>query len=269
MSPIESHGDVPPRATTSRPARLTRQREGILARRIHKHADPFARQELIEAGLPIVYHVARRYRHFGMSPEDLIAEGNLGLIQAVERFDPACGSRFRTYAEWWIREAIRYAILQYGRLIRLPEYLAKRLKAWNQCRNELQNTLQRPPTAEEIRGALGLTERQSRSVLYGLRALIGSTSDLETYAEKRQDDSLVPTSRKHADDLVLLVERLLQQLESPEKDVLELRFGLGENDSLPRTVKDTAAMLGLSPQAVKQMEKEAVRRLRNTLRRTA
>lgn len=242
--------------------KLTRRREHGLARRIQHHGDPIARQELIEATLALVYPIARRFEHSGMTREDLIAEGNLGLIRAAERFDPACGTRFHTYARWWIRESIHYAITQHGRLIRLPEYLARRLRAWSRQRNELQHAMQRPPADEDVRRRLGLTKQQAAGVISGFRASVSGSPSCLDRCGRQPDDA---PSRRRGEDVV---RKLLDCLDSPQKHVLELRYGLGESDSLPRTVRQTADMLHLSPRNVRRLERAALQALRRIIKRT-
>lgn len=242
-------------------AGLTAQREQILARRIREHGDPVARQELIEATLPLVFHVARRFKHSAMSREDLIAEGNLGLIRAVERFDPGCGTRFHTYARWWIREAIQRAITQYGRMIRVPEYLARRLRDWSRRRNELQHLMQRRPADEEIGGELGYSKRQSMGVLTGLRvSTTGNPSCLDQH-------TCTPDDGGEKDRGQAAVHTLLERLDPNLRGILEIRYGLGDCDSLPRSVRQTADMLHLSRQDVRQMERDALLTLRHIVRR--
>ncbi|MBN1942111.1 MAG: sigma-70 family RNA polymerase sigma factor [Phycisphaerae bacterium] len=244
------------------PVRLTARRERELARRIQEQSDPLARQELIEAALPMVYHIARRFEHGGMSREDLIAEGNLGLIQAVERFDPACGTRFQTYARWWIRESIHHAIARNGQIIRLPDYLSRRLRAWTHRTHEMLHEMQRPPADEEIRRAMGLSRRQEIGLRAGRNAsaLPPGEALLEFHPGAPNENS----SRRRDQTIA---HELLGRLDTPQRDVLELRYGLGEYDSIPRTVKQTAGMLEMTSQDVRRIEREALGTLRRIVRR--
>jgi RNA polymerase sigma factor (sigma-70 family) len=253
--------DPPRRVSVDTPSSLSAQRERQLARRIREHCDPVARQKLIEATLPLVYHIARKYEYSGMSREDLVAEGNLGLIQAVERFDPDCGTRFGTYARWWIRESIQHAITQYSRLIRVPEYLNRRLRAWSRRRNELQHAMQRPPADEEVRDELGFTKRQTAGVLSGMRV---STAGGESHLNARGD---APTDEraKHREQTV--AHELLRRLEPLQRNVLELRYGLSDSDSLTRTVRQTAEILNLSAGDVRRIERDALKALRRIIQR--
>ncbi|MBN1555873.1 MAG: sigma-70 family RNA polymerase sigma factor [Phycisphaerae bacterium] len=240
---------------------LTRRRERQLTRRIREHSDPVARQELIEAALPLVLPIARQYEHSRMTREDLIAEGNLGLIRAVEKFDPDCGTRFHTYARWWIRESIQYAISRHGGLIRLPDYLTRRLRAWSRRAREMENAMRRPPDDEEVRGAMGLTRRQAMYILSGFHAAAPcDDSRLDYRAETPTDET-----RHEREETV--ARALLGRLEPSQRNVLELRFGLGRYDSFPRSVRQTAAMLELPSGDVRRLEREALETLRRVVRR--
>ena len=150
---------------------LTAQQERQLSRRIQEHGDPMAREQMIQANLRLVVKIAKVYVNNGMSINDLVAEGNLGLMRAVEEFDPEAGVRFSTYAAWWIKQAIKRAIVNSGRTIHIPDYLSKLILRWRRANSELQAEFGRPPAVEEIADFLHVSEKKADIVTQGILAI--------------------------------------------------------------------------------------------------
>jgi RNA polymerase primary sigma factor len=248
---------------------LTASEEKELAYRISLHGDAVARDHLIRANLRLVINIARVYVGKGLCLQDLIAEGNLGLLRAVEGFDPDMETRFSTYACYWIRQSIKRGLLNTGKTIRVPAYMAELMNKWRRAAAELQEVLGRPATREEIAARLKLPKRKLKIIQKALRIYdaIPQSDGPEAgsfLTELLQDEKAVPPDAgMSAADEMRDVLRLLDGLDQRSAAVLRLRYGLDGDD--PMTLKEIGEVLGLTRERVRQIEREALCQMRLSL----
>ena len=224
--------------------------------------DSAARDHLARANLRLVVNIARSYVGKGLGLEDLIAEGNVGLLRAVEGFDPSLGTRFSTYATYWIKQSIGGALDNTAKTIRLPTYVERLLAKWRWASAELQEGLGRAPTEEEVAQELGLPRKKLNIVKKALRIHNGGPQGTRE-EEGGSLDELLPDLRCQAPDAALAdsdelrqVLGLLETMPAREATVLRLRFGLGGEG--PLTLKEIGARLGLTRERVRQIERAAL-----------
>jgi len=246
---------------------LTAEQEGQLARRIREHSDPVAREQMIQANLRLVVKIAKDYSNRGMTLGDLVAEGNLGLMRAVEEFDPDAGVRFSTYAAWWIKQTIKRALINAGQPIHIPAYLAKLISKWRRVASQLEAKLGRPPTTEEMARKLKISRKRAGLVTQGLLA-VGAPSQAggqgaSAISEMLTDEEASTPAEALMDAANLpFVEHLLDKLNERERKILELRFGLDGHDGPQRTFKEIGKEIGLTRERVRQLEKIALANLK-------
>ncbi len=243
---------------------LSAEEEKRLAERVAQ-GDSAARDHMVRANLRLVVRLARRYAGRSVSLQDLIAEGNLGLLRAVEAFDPALDTRFSTYAAYWIRQSVKHALVRTGRTIRIPAYMNELLIQWRRAARKLEDALGRPPTEEEISKRLHLPPKRLAILKKATRIYSATPRSEEKDGGSALDrllaDKSVPSPDSHlmrADDLQQVLG-LLARLRPHEAEVLRLRFGLDGQE--PQTLQEIGSRLDLTRERVRQIERAALRRL--------
>lgn len=243
---------------------LTKEEEVYFARLIAK-GDLSAKKRMIESNLRLVVKIARRYTRSGMPILDLIEEGNIGLIRAVEKFDPELGFRFSTYGAWWIQQTIERAIMSQNRTIRLPVHIVKRLNSCLRVSRELAKELDHEPTADEIAAKLQKTPDEVEKILALNERVISIDMPISDEIGKPLLDTigsnaLDPLQAALTNNLKKHVARWLDKLTAMQRAVVERRFGL--NDFEPTTLEQTGHEIGLTRERVRQLQSEALKSLR-------
>lgn len=246
---------------------LNAAEERELSRRVHE-GDKEARARLIESNLRLVISIAKKYRGRGVPFEDLIQEGNAGLIRAVERFDPALGNRFSTYATWWIRQAVTRAVADHSRTVRLPSHVMDSLFRLRRVENALSIELGRDATEEELAERLGIKPEEARRLrevsqpIASINTLVGRDAE-----ESTEMADLLPDERA-GDDYAQVeigpwestLREAVRSLPEREARILEMRHGL--DGSKIRTLREVSEALGISQERARQVEIKALRTIR-------
>jgi RNA polymerase primary sigma factor len=245
-------------------ALLNADEEKQLAYRIEA-GDNDARDRMVRANLRLVVNIARGYTGKGLALQDLIEEGNLGLLRAVEGFDPAMNTRFSTYASYWIKQSIKRALVNTAKTIRIPAYMVELLAKWRRAAAKLQDELGRTPTHEEVAKNLELPKKKLSIIKKAIRVYSTAPQTDQTEAGWSLDEMLMDGHTKtpdlemvEADDLHHVMD-LLEKMDKREATVLKMRFGL--HDEEPKTLKQIGECLGLTRERVRQIESEALSKL--------
>ena len=250
---------------------LTAEQERDLAFRVEKN-DAAARQTLIVSNLRLVISIAKKYLYHGLSMLDLIEEGNLGLMRAVEKFLPRKGFRFSTYAAWWIRQYVKRALANQSQLIRIPVHMVEKVSRFSRMRYELSQKLGQEPTIDEIAKAMKIPADQVREIMRAdqrtayLETMMGShQGDSRKWTDVFEDKSNIsPDAATQGARQQKKIENLLDSLTDKEKNVIILRFGLNRKTAF--TLEQTGRHFGLTRERIRQIEVTALKKLRAHLR---
>ncbi len=246
---------------------LTAEQERELSRRVRQSSDPHAREQMVRANLRLVVKIAKQYATPGMMLSDLVAEGNLGLMRAVEEFDPDAGVRFSTYAAWWVKQAIKRAMVQAGQPIRIPAYLVKMVSKWRKTAAVMEAELGRPPTAAEMAKKLHVSRKKAEIIRRGIQAAT-APSQIRSEETSAIAQMVTDASQQSPEQAMMeasnapIVKALLERLQPRERRILELRFGLDGHLGPPRTFKEIGRIVGLTRERVRQLEKKALASLK-------
>lgn len=248
---------------------LSADEEVKLANRIAE-GDQSAKNELVEANLRLVVSLARHYQGCGLSYQDLIQEGNIGLIKAAEKFDVSKGFRFSTYASWWIKQALSRAIADQSRTIRIPVHMTENINKFKKTERELLSKLNREPKVKEIADAMGISEKQAKEIQSyiveptSLDIQVGDDDDT-TIGSFIEDTHFVnPESAYIKESNGDVVNAVLDTLSDREANILRLRFGIGGKKAM--TLEEVGKEYGLTRERIRQIEAKALRKLRHPSR---
>ena len=247
---------------------LTAEQERLLGTLITEKSDPSAREQLVRSNLRLVVNIAKKYGNRGLSLGDLIEEGNLGLIKAVDYFDPKRGTRFSTYAAWWIKQSIKRALLMNTQPVHIPTYMVALINQWRHTAAELELQLGRYPDIEEMADIMHLPLRKAKIINQVVKT-IGSVKDVSGTEDTDEDQLLEATLEDEsggqpedelvADEQKLKLLRLLEEIEPREAKILKMHYGLDGNK--PLGLREIGNKLGLTRERIRQIQRDVLTRL--------
>jgi RNA polymerase primary sigma factor len=249
---------------------LTAQDERDLARRMEQ-GDFAARERMVRSNLRLVVNIAKHYMHRGLSLQDLIEEGNIGLIRAVEGFDPDAGCRFSTYASWWIKQGIKRSLINAVQPIHIPAYMVEMMTKLKIAIRELENRLGRQPMVEELSAHMKMSPKKVRIIRKAAKAFNAPTQSGSDDGEITIENMVADDNNPGPDQIVLdaddraKLERLLENIDEREANILKLRYGLSGED--PLTLKEIGIRIGLTRERVRQLEHLALKKLKEAMER--
>ena len=244
---------------------LTLEQEHHLGKLVIEENDPRAREQLVRSNLRLVVNIAKKYADRGMGLGDLIEEGNLGLIKAVDYFDPDRGTRFSTYAAWWIKQSIKRALLANVQPVHIPTYMVALINQWRHTAAELENKLGRTPDVEEVAETVQLPLRKAK-IIHKIVGILGSVRDASASDGSDEDQTLEtmledesaekPGDALVADEQTAKALSLLDEIGQREADILRMHYGL--DDRKPLTLRQIGEKLGLTRERIRQIQRDTL-----------
>jgi RNA polymerase primary sigma factor len=248
---------------------LNADEEKALARKIINDNDPEARERMVRSNLRLVVNIARHYVNRGLSLPDLIEEGNIGLLKAVEGFDPENGSRFSTYASWWIKQAIKRALINSVQPIHIPAYMVEMMSKLKYAMRDLEDKLGRLPTIDEISEHLKMPAKKLKIIRKAVKAYHSPTQSGSADGELTINELVADTNNPPPDvivrdsDTLKQLADLLDNIDARAARILKLRYGLEGGEAL--TLKQIGEKIGLTRERVRQIEHDALKKLRDVM----